>query len=430
MDKALVTIFCITFNHEKYIKDALEGFLMQRTDFKVKVFIYDDASNDGTDDILQQYAKKFPEFFDIYISPKNTYDLQNRQDLLQKLCAKHIEGKYVALCDGDDYWIDPQKLQVEVDFLESHPDVTMVAHASEWLNCEDMTKKEYRLYEKDKYLTPEDVIVQRNGNLSTASLVMVRDAFIWGDEYPKCDVGDIPLQLSALSKGKIFYFNRIMSVYRYMCEGSWSKSFFEQLSNQLFHNMTMVTFYIMYDKYTNYKFHYYLKQVVLNYLYANIFINAKKHKIQEIFLIYANINSKFRNVKDIVQEQKNMLRIIYAEKENGEMRKYHEFEHILIYGQGEFAKYLSIYYKKNDIEIDGYIISDNQNCRERFNEKPVWHLRDYPYEFKDTLVCVAINQRQEVQIRAALKQYDIKNICAPFWFDLEKLWKQLNDTEI
>lgn len=235
--------------------------------------------------------------FLIYISPVNTFNSPKRQEIIQNLCKEHLEGKYVAVCDGDDYWTDAEKLQTQVDFLEEHSDVVMVAHASEWVDCQNMTKKEYRPYKCDMYLTLEDVIVQCNGNLSTASLLMTKDVFIWENEFPKCDVGDIPLQLSALSKGKVYYYNRVMSVYRYMHEGSWSKSYSDQLFNRLFHNDIMVKFYVTYDKYTNYRFHDHLIQIVLNYLYANVFASVEKESANEICLLLSDIVSQEKNLR-------------------------------------------------------------------------------------------------------------------------------------
>lgn len=430
MEKPLVTIYCLTYNHANFIRDALDSFLMQKTSFKVKVFVYDDSSTDGTDKILLNYAERYPDFFDIYISPVNTFNSPKRWEIIQNLYKEHLEGKYVAVCEGDDYWTDPEKLQTQVDFLEEHSDVAMVAHASEWVNCQNMTKKEYRPYKCDMYLTPEDVIVQYNGNLSTASLVMTKDAFILENEFPKCDVGDIPLQLSALLKGKVYYYNRVMSVYRYMHEGSWSKSYSDQLFNRLFHNDIMVKFYVTYDKYTNYRFHDHLIQIVLNYLYANVFSSVEKENANEICLLLSDIVSQEKKFADVVEEQKRMIKIISSEKfEEGAKISCCESKHILIYGQGEYAKYLSRYFEKNNIEIDGYLISNDQKCKDKFDRRPVWHINEFPYRFDDTVICIGVNQRFENQIKEALKPYNIKKIYTPLWFDLERLWKCFNVIE-
>lgn len=122
----LVCIRCITFNHEPYIRDALEGFVMQKTDFPFVAIVHDDASTDKTADIIREYADKYPEIIKPIFEKENQYSKPGSP--LEKIMQEAIEAtgaKYVAMCEGDDYWTDPFKLQKQVDFLESHPDYSM-----------------------------------------------------------------------------------------------------------------------------------------------------------------------------------------------------------------------------------------------------------------------------------------------------------------
>lgn len=416
----LVTVFCLTYNHVNYIKDALDGFLKQKTDFKVKVFVYDDASTDGTDRILLEYKERYPTFFDVYISPINTYNLPNREEILQNLYKEHFQGKYVAICEGDDYWIDPYKLQLQVEFLEQHSDVTLVASASQWLDCETKKKCEYRPYTENKYLSAEEIIEQRNGNLTTASLVVTKDSIIWGSDYPQCDVIDIPLQLSALSKGKVFYFNRVMSCYRYRHEGSWSKSYSNQVYNQVLHNLIIVKFYLMYDRYTNYKFHESLKMMVIKYLYASIFNNNDEIDANELFLILDEIAYLNTEFKFLIEQQERILEIVKNKKIHSKhIFLYSQAKYHLIYGCGTFAKYLSKYYRSNNIPIDGYIVSNGQSFQEYIDEKPIWEIKNCPLEYSSIFVSVAINQNFEEEIKHVLQEYGIEHIYTPYWFEFD-----------
>lgn len=113
-----MSVFCLTYNHVEYIREALDGFIMQKTNFKFNVFVFDDASNDGTSEILKEYQKKYSDLMDVYISPVNTYQKKERKDILNKLYNKYLTGKYIAWCEGDDAWIDPYKLQIQVDFMK------------------------------------------------------------------------------------------------------------------------------------------------------------------------------------------------------------------------------------------------------------------------------------------------------------------------
>ena len=122
----LVCIRCITFNHEPYIRDALEGFVMQKTDFPFVAIVHDDVSTDATADIIREYAEKFPDIIKPIFETENQYSKKNGSltSIMNKACDA-TGAKYIAMCEGDDYWTDPLKLQKQVDFLESHPEYGM-----------------------------------------------------------------------------------------------------------------------------------------------------------------------------------------------------------------------------------------------------------------------------------------------------------------
>lgn len=109
----LVSICCITYNHVKYIRDALEGFLMQKTAFPIEVLIHDDASTDGTADIIRQYETEYTDIIKPIYQQKNRY---SRGLPVLTLNYERVQGKYIALCEGDDCWIDENKLQIQFDF--------------------------------------------------------------------------------------------------------------------------------------------------------------------------------------------------------------------------------------------------------------------------------------------------------------------------
>ena len=114
----LVSISCITYNHKQYIRDAIEGFLMQITNFPVEILIHDDASTDGTAEIIREYEKQYPWLIKPVYQTENQYSKHN--GIISKIQYVRALGKYIAFCEGDDYWTDPYKLQKMVDFLESN----------------------------------------------------------------------------------------------------------------------------------------------------------------------------------------------------------------------------------------------------------------------------------------------------------------------
>lgn len=123
-EEPLVSISCITYNHVNYIKDAIEGFLMQKTSFKFEVLIHDDASNDGTEEIIRDYEAKYPNIIKPLYETENQWIKGRIGSAIFNFPRAH--GKYIALCEGDDYWTDPYKLQKQVDFLENNADYGLV----------------------------------------------------------------------------------------------------------------------------------------------------------------------------------------------------------------------------------------------------------------------------------------------------------------
>lgn len=123
----LVTIIVLTYNEEEYVSKCLDGILMQQVNFPYEVKIYDDASTDNTQAVIQQYVDKYPGVFEAHLYKINYYS-QGMQFYGEKQGYRTAKGKYIALCEGDDYWTDPLKLQKQVDFLESHPDYSVCFH--------------------------------------------------------------------------------------------------------------------------------------------------------------------------------------------------------------------------------------------------------------------------------------------------------------
>lgn len=137
----MVTIRCIAYNHGPYIRQCLEGFVMQKTNFRFEAIVHDDASTDSTATIIREYAEKYPNIIKPIFETENQYSKYDGslQRIMDHAC---MHGKYVALCEGDDYWIDPYKLQKQVDFLESHPEYIYSCHR---YNILDMQTHEYKL---------------------------------------------------------------------------------------------------------------------------------------------------------------------------------------------------------------------------------------------------------------------------------------------
>ncbi len=220
--QVMVSISCITFNHEPYIARALDSFLMQKTSFPIEILVYDDASTDRTQEIIREYERKYPDVIKPYYQTENQYS-KGKYNVEGFYNYPRAKGKYIAMCDGDDYWIDERKLQLQVDYMEAHPECAMCLHSARIETAEAAIQPLHiRPYRKDCQI-PAEGVIDKPSNYPTASLLFrteyTRDL---QDYYYVSPVGDIPIQIHMASKGTVYYMDREMSVYRQGVSVSWS----------------------------------------------------------------------------------------------------------------------------------------------------------------------------------------------------------------
>lgn len=142
----ILSISCITYNHVNFIRTCLESFLMQKTNFPIEVVIYDDASTDGTREIIEEYTKKYPTIFFPLFQTENQYS-KGIRGLNARFNFSRCRGKYIAICEGDDFWNDPQKLQKQVDFLDANPDYFITGHDAKIIDAKGDLVSESKLPE-------------------------------------------------------------------------------------------------------------------------------------------------------------------------------------------------------------------------------------------------------------------------------------------
>ncbi|WP_432205322.1 glycosyltransferase family 2 protein (plasmid) [Cetobacterium somerae] len=223
----VVSICCITYNHENYIEDALNGFLNQKVNFKYEILIHDDASTDRTSEILKEYEKKYPELIKVIYQNENQY---SKGKYVSRFLYERAKGKYIAKCEGDDYWINENKLQKQVDFLEKNFEYIATYHNVLVVDKEKKRMKNYQhaipLYQKHDLVREDIKKVYVCGH--TSSIVCRNFWKNWSeeekDEYcSKKAPGDGKISLVFLLTGKVYFFEEICSCYRLVLEGeSWT----------------------------------------------------------------------------------------------------------------------------------------------------------------------------------------------------------------
>ena len=235
-NRIMVSVCCLAYNHEKYLRDALEGFVNQKTDFFYEVLIHDDASTDNTARIIKEYANKYPDKIKGIFQNENQYS--QGVDVLGKYVYPRAKGRYIALCEGDDYWTDQNKLQMQFNALENHPESDMCAHRAEWYNC--LKEEIIRIFpdiDDNRILSVEEVIYGEGGFLPTASLFFRKEIVLDPMPFQKTWNIDYSLQIRGALRGGIVFVAKTMALYRFYTVGSWSskkndKTVLETLNNK------------------------------------------------------------------------------------------------------------------------------------------------------------------------------------------------------
>jgi len=210
----LVSICVVSYQHKNFIKQCLEGILMQHVDFEVEIIVHDDASTDGTADIIRKYEREHPNLIKAIYQTENQFSRGVKPMI--EIVYPLTKGKYIALCDGDDYWTDPLKLQKQVGFLEANEEYSMCAHDVKTIYEDDWKAEKTNRFNKPiNNATFVDLI--DNHFIPTNSLIFRNHLIKKWPEWlssPNMIAGDIPLELMLAFHGKLKYYFDAMAVKR------------------------------------------------------------------------------------------------------------------------------------------------------------------------------------------------------------------------
>lgn len=221
MSDIKVSIICNAFNHEKYIANALDSFIIQKTNFKYEILIHDDASTDNTAAIIRKYEEKYPSIIKAIYQSENQFS-KGKNDVFY-IQSSRIKGDYIAFCEGDDYWVDEYKLQKQYDAMESNQNIDICTHAAIMIDAK--TKKHIKTIEpkrKNTIIPVEEVILGGGGYVATNSIFMRTYEYKKIMEFRKFLMLDYTMQIQGSLKGGMLYIDEKMSNYRFLSEGSWT----------------------------------------------------------------------------------------------------------------------------------------------------------------------------------------------------------------
>lgn len=312
----LVSICCITYNHENYIRDAIVGFLMQKTSFPIEIIIHDDASTDNTAQIIKEYEDKYPDLFCNIFQNENQWS-KGGGSIFARFVYPQARGKYIALCEGDDYWTDPLKLQKQVDFLENNKDYILTVGG--YLT---------------KYITDgnEDVIIRkvRNNDFNNGYTFTLHDSLKFWLTQPltalfrnKKEIfnklllytysRDTHLFYHLLKEGKGFYFTEILGVYNRHDGGVFSSQQ-KYLENYILHFKIYKELYKSNkDEFSRLMYYRSAKTLVLKFINNGLY---KKNNINLISVFFQGIKVS-SNIKELVL----MFSVFIPEKTKSKFRK-------------------------------------------------------------------------------------------------------------
>ena len=246
ISKPLVSLRCITYNHAPYIEDAIKGFLIQETEFPIEVLIHDDASTDGTREIIENYQKKYPKIIKTILQNVNQYSQGVKPgSFMDPLCS----GEYYAVCEGDDYWHYENKLNLQVMMLESHDNLDLCIHSAfmhDYYTGRDSVIGQYG--KTNGLIDLVDIVSKTHGQVPTASTLIRASAHKelkeFTKKHPELVVGDIYLHFFGAKRGGAYYIDSPMSVYRLNTEGSFGDRYKKSSELRFKHVSSRVASYL------------------------------------------------------------------------------------------------------------------------------------------------------------------------------------------
>jgi len=272
-----VSVWMSAYNHENYIGQCLDSVLSQKTNFDFEIILGEDCSTDNTREIVIEYKNKFPEKFKLHLPEKNIGMMA--MDLATcRMCS----GEYVALLNGDDYWTDENKLQLQANFLDSNHDTVLCYHKAKIENETDGSSFETVFPESGMELPIESLLLGYNPIMTPT--VMMRNVLELPDWFRELPYGDMPIYLLLSQRGKLKYINRMMSIYRIHSNGNWQgDSVYNNLAKDL-------RFYKILNEKLDYKYENLINEIFSQRYFDMILIDLRQNRIDEAKYLFKMLN--------------------------------------------------------------------------------------------------------------------------------------------
>lgn len=408
-NEIMVSVFCMAYNHENYIRDTLEGFLMQKTNFKYEVLVHEDASTDDTVAILKDYEQRHPDIIKVVYEKVNKYG--QGIDYLYDILLPLSKGKYIALCEGDDAWIDEDKLQLQVDYMEEHPDCSLIGHKaflqypSDWSAGRGVMGCGY------EGVVPYESVF-RKWDIPTSSFLFRKEQYM---EMPlffrDAPTGDEPLKFYMAGRGYVYFLNRVMSIYNRMATKSWTVKFQKSGIKQksLYYN-GYIKFFREIDKYTDYMRHEFFEDCIRE--------RIRRACIDILFISksYSKVGKLLRQLADgccsewkdyILSQQRERF---YFWNHEGTYWDCAKGKSVYLYGAGKLATKFLLEIAPDDMEINGVIVSDGHRRKDSLEGIDIICLSDFINSHEeDSLIVIAVSDVLAAEMKEKLNAANFQN---------------------
>lgn len=413
----MITVLCNVYNFAEYLRDAFEGIIMQETGFPVEILVIDDASTDGSKDIIREYCSKYPDTIHGFLFKDNVYGtLDGKMAVAHEISflEENLRGGYAAYCEGDDYWIDPRKLKLQIEYMEEHPDCMMTMHDAVKVDYSERKETLMKPGEPEHDIESDELILQKTGIWPTASMVFRKEVALCPEWMVSCGVGDWPRQLYAMTLGKVHYFDRAMCVYRFKHTGSWSTGVNADTNRFWSHAADMTAFLRRYsDEMGDGN-----KSVIvvrMNRFYESAYAILKEHGLEK-FEAWKNSST----VESSHYFYDNLYGL-YRQREEEDyispsLQEYLDsLGKVFVYGKGYYAGLLTKQLMNNGISIAGYILSQK---RPEDESDHVYVISEATISDDDFMIVgVGINGYEDILNN--LKMYKVKHFVFPFVAEAE-----------
>lgn len=291
MNEILVTIFCTSYNHEKYIARTLSSLINQKVDFKYEILIHDDASTDKTQEIIRSFVDKYPELFHAILQKENQWS--KGINFMRDIVMPYAKGKYIAVCEGDDYWLDEYKLQKQVDYMENHPECTLCFTNAMIENVQNGKKRVFV-----PYLPKDKDYIKSGGDYDVLSIAKLSFLPYCTFLFPKSNLykmpesffynyycGDRRSTLYFTSLGYAHFIDENTGCYNYGVEGSAMTRYKtkEQLAME---QLTFARLYQNIDEFTEHKYSEDFTCYIVSYLSEVYYLQGNNRLLNESDLKY------------------------------------------------------------------------------------------------------------------------------------------------